>query len=323
MPSSPHLTHPTSRALHQAPAAPTLALIFPGQGAQHVGMAAHLCQTSAAARQLFQDADSLLQTPLSRLCFDGPDEELRQTANAQPAILVTALAFLAAALERGDLQRRPAFLAGHSLGEYTALVAAGALSFADALPLVRQRGLLMQQAGEGAMAAVLGLSEDVVQEICRLSGAEPCNYNAPAQLVIGGPPDAVAVATALAKDRGSKVLPLNVSGAFHTSLMTEAARNFARLVDEVPLTDPVIPVVGNVDARPLNTAAALRDELKRQMTSPVLWRQSVTAMAQAGVTNFLETGPGRVLTGLVSRTVAHAEARSLDAPVAAPNSRHA
>ncbi|HEU4758670.1 MAG TPA: ACP S-malonyltransferase, partial [Dehalococcoidia bacterium] len=247
MPSSSQLTHLIPQRLHQAPADPTLAIVFPGQGAQHAGMAARLYEASPAARQLFDEADAVLQTALSRLCFDGPEEALRRTANAQPAILVTALAFLAAALERGDLQRRPAFLAGHSLGEYTALVAAGALSFADALPLVRQRGLLMQQAGEGAMAAVLGLSEDMVDEICRLSAAQACNYNAPTQLVVGGPPDAVAAAAALARERGAKALPLNVSGAFHTPLMADAARDFARLVDAVPLRDPVIPVVGNVE----------------------------------------------------------------------------
>lgn len=301
--------------LHSLPPHPGLALIFPGQGSQSVGMGQDLCQGSPAAREIFQRADAVLGLPLSRLCFEGPEEELRQTAHAQPAIMTASLAGLAAALEAGALRQRPAFLAGHSLGEYTALVAAGALGVDDALRLVWERGRLMQEAGErqaGTMAAVLGLEEDAVREICRLSGAEVCNFNSPTQIVLGGPQEAIERAAALARKRGGRFLPLNVSGAFHTSLMSSAAREFARFVDSVPLSDPLIPVVANGTARPMTTAAEVREELKRQIVSPVLWHQSVLGMVEAGAATFVEIGPGRVLTSLLKRAVPQVRALSID-----------
>lgn len=282
----------------------TLALLFPGQGSQQVGAGHDLFQAAPAARSVFQKADAVLGFPLSELCFRGPEPELLQTVNAQPAILVTSLAFLAAALEGGALRRRPAFLAGHSLGEYTALVAAGALDFEPALALVRRRAQLMQEAGErepGVMAALVGLDEDKVEEVCRRAGAEPCNYNAPGQTVIGGRPDAVERAAALAKQFGGRALPLSVSGAFHTSLMRPAADEFAAAVDACPLRHPAIPVVANASAEPLTTAEAVREELKQQLLRPVLWRQSTARMVEAGVTTFVEVGPGRVLAAMLKR----------------------
>lgn len=286
-----------------------------------MGMGSDLCTASAAAREAFARGDAVLGRDLSRLCFQGPEDELRQTANAQPAIMVTSLACLGAALETGLLDRRPAFLAGHSLGEYTALVAAGALTFDDALRLVSERGRLMQQASTatpGAMAALLGLSEDEADELCRLSGAEPCNYNSPFQIVVGGTPAAVSRASALARERGGRVLPLNVSGAFHTSLMQGAAAEFARAVQQVALADPVIPVVGNVTARPLTVAEEVRAELKQQLVSPVLWHQSVTAIVGAGVDTFVEVGPGRVLSSLMKRAAPGVTSISIDGAAALP-----
>ncbi len=323
MPAAPSVTRDLVQRLHELPSDSGLAILFPGQGSQQVGMGADICEASALARSVFQQAETVLGMHLARLCFQGPEQELRQTANAQPAIMVTSLACLAAALESGLIDRRPAFLAGHSLGEYTALVAAGALPFEEGLTLVRRRGLLMEDAGQrkpGTMAAILGLDEDAAAELCRLAGAEPCNYNAPTQVVVGGPPQAVAAALTLARERGARALPLAVSGAFHTSLMAEAAADFASLVEGVSLSDPAIPVVANADGRIMTTAEDVRAELNRQMVSPVLWRQSVSAMAQAGAATFLEVGPGRVLTGLVGRTVPGVAARSLDG--AAPRSGH-
>jgi [acyl-carrier-protein] S-malonyltransferase len=309
--------------LHQAPTEGSLALVFPGQGSQAVGMGAEIYAASAAAREVFQTAEAISEIELMRLCFQGPEEELRQTANAQPAIMVSSLACLYAALEAGSIERRPAFVAGHSLGEYTALVAAGSLSFEDGLRLVERRGRIMQEAGQaqaGTMAALLGLSSERVDEICRLSGAEPCNYNSPGQIVIGGTPSTVAQASALAKEGGGRAIPLNVSGAFHTSLMAPAAEEFARAVEDTPVSDPVIPVLGNVSGRPLTDSDAVRAELRQQIVSPVLWQQSVETMTQAGVNMFIEVGPGRVLTTLLKRIAPEATAISIDGATApSPN----
>ena len=308
--------------LNSAPRDSTLALLFPGQGSQEVGAGQDLFQTAPAARSVFEKADAVLGFPLSELCFRGPEPELLQTVNAQPAILVTSLACLAAALESGALRRRPALLAGHSLGEYTALVAAGALDFEAALSLVRRRADLMQEAAQrapGVMAALVGLDEEKVEDVCRRSGAEPCNYNSPGQTVIGGTPRAVEQAAAMARELGGRALPLSVSGAFHTSLIRSAAEAFAAVVDACPLRDPAVPVVANATADVLTTAEAVRTELKQQMLRPVLWRQSMARMVQSGVTTFVEVGPGHVLTSLVKRAepgltaISVSDASSLDA----------
>ena len=281
------------------------AWVFPGQGSQQVGMGRDLYETYPAAARLLDEADAVVGYPLTRLCFEGPEESLQQTTHAQPAIMVVSLACLAAARAEGALHGRPAFLAGHSLGEYTALVAAGALPFADALHLVRERGRFMQEAGErvpGTMAAVMGLPEEKVAAVCQESGAELCNLNSPRQAVIGGPLEAVERALELARARGARHLArLNVSGAFHTSLMGPAADAMAEIVARAPVATASVPIVANSSAQPVADAAAIRGELLRQLCRPVLWQRSVEYMVGEGVTGFVEIGPGRVLTSLIRR----------------------
>jgi [acyl-carrier-protein] S-malonyltransferase len=304
-----------SRRLLQLPIDSGLALVFPGQGSQKAGMGADVGSSSAAAREVFALADKAIGFALSDLCANGSEDELTSTANAQPAILTTSLAILAAALESGALATRPAFVAGHSLGEYSALVAAGALSIEDAVRLVRERGRLMEQAGrqaEGTLAAVVGLDEATVAEICRDSGAEVANYNAPTQTVIGGAPAAVERACALAKERGGRGLPVNVSGAFHTSLMEPAAQEFARVLDHVEIREPAIPVIGNVSAQPLTTVDDVRADLGQQIRSPVRWYQSMDAAQANGVRLVIELGPGRILTSQLKRSHPDLELGSLD-----------
>lgn len=272
-------------------------------------------ETSAAARTVFEAADDVLGVPLSRLCFEGPEEELIRTANAQPAILVTSLALLAAAVENGAIARRPRLCAGHSLGEYTALVAAGSLAFEDALRLVRERGRLMEEAGRerpGTMAAVVGLSDGEVEKLCAETGAELCNYNSLGQVVIGGAPEAVERACQLAKKRGGRGLALRVSGAFHTSLMEAAASRFAQALERTAIADPVVPVVGNVSGKPLLTAEDVMRELREQIRRPVLWQQSIERMIGEGVTTFVEVGPGRVLTTMLKRAAPQVKAIAID-----------
>lgn len=295
----------------------SVAWVFPGQGSQQVGAGHDLFETSPAARRAFEQADAALGFPLSDLCFHGPEDGLRRTVNAQPAIMAVSLACLEAAREAGVLSRlQPAFVAGHSLGEYTALVAAGALDAADGLRLVRERGRLMQEAGEtspGTMAAVLGLDLEAIEAICREAGAELCNVNAPGQTVIGGTVAAVEAATDLAKARGARrAMPLNVSGAFHTSLMRPAVDGMARALAGSAIRDPEVPVVANGTGLPLTDAASIREELLYQLAHPVLWQRSVEEMARAGVATFVEIGPGRVLTALVKRIVPGAEPVNVD-----------
>jgi len=296
--------------------ASTVAWIFPGQGSQKVGGGRDLYEASPAARRAFQRADAALGFPLSDLCFHGPENILRQTINAQPAIMAVSLACLEAAREACLLTDEPAFVAGHSLGEYTALVAAGALDVEDGLRLVRERGRLMQMAGEerpGTMAAILGLDEETAAALCRETGAQVCNLNAPGQIVIGGTLAAVEAALDLARQRGARrAIPLNVSGAFHTDLMTHAVRGMARALEGVTLRDPQILILANGSARPLTSAGQVRDELLFQLDHPVQWQRSVEYMANAGVDTFIELGPGQVLSGLVSRIVPGARLLSID-----------
>jgi len=291
------------------------AWVFPGQGSQQVGMGRDLYETYPAVRRLLDEADTILGYPLTRLCFEGPEESLRQTMHAQPAIMAVSLACLAAARAEGALTEAPAFLAGHSLGEYTALVAAEALFFADGLRLVHERGRLMQEAGErvpGAMAAVIGLPEEKVTALCEESGAEICNLNSPGQAVIGGPLAAVERAIELARARGARHLArLNVSGAFHTSLMGPAAAGMAEAVAHVPLADAQVPIVANSNAEPITTVAAIRRELPRQLCRPVLWQRSVEYMVAQGIIAFVEIGPGRVLTSLIRRIDGSASVRNI------------
>jgi [acyl-carrier-protein] S-malonyltransferase len=294
---------------------PPFAILFPGQGAQRVGMAQDVFERYASARDVFALADGTLGSNVSGLCFSGPEESLTDTANAQPAILTTSLAYLAAGIESGAITGRPSFLAGHSLGEYTALVAAGSLSPADALRLVQERGRLMAEAGRsttGAMVAILGLDEDQVRALCEKSGAEPANFNGPTQTVVGGTPDAVEHAGAIARESGGKALPVKVSGAFHTSLMLEASGQFAAAVDSVTISPPRITVIGNASSAPLESPSDIADELKRQIARPVQWHQSMQHILAEGVQAFVEIGPGRALSAMLKRMDPQATCASID-----------
>ncbi len=285
------------------------AWLFPGQGAQQVGMGRDLRDASPAARAVFDQADEALGRPLSEIIFEGPDEELRKTVNTQPAILVVSIAVFEAARAAGHeaLVGPPACAAGHSLGEYSALACVGALSTAEAVRLVQKRGELMQAAGEqnpGTLAAVLGLDEPEVEAVCAETGAELCNINATGQIVIGGPPERVAAASRLAEERGARrVVALNVGGAFHTSLMQPAADAMLPILEAAEIADPAVPVIGNVDAAPLASAGELRADLIAQIRKPVRWRDSVLRMQGMGVDRWVEIGPGNVLAGLVRTTL--------------------
>jgi [acyl-carrier-protein] S-malonyltransferase len=292
-----------------------LAWVFPGQGAQAVGMGRDLYERYDAAREIFDAADHALGFKLSTLCFEGPEDELRQTVNTQPAIVTTSIACFAAAYGRlDDVKGAPAFVAGHSLGEYSALIAAGSLDFRDGVRLVRERGRLMQDAGErnpGTLAAVMGADEAVVEEVCQDTGAEICNVNGAGQIVIGGTREAVVRALELAKARGAKIAPLNVSGAFHSSLMRPAMEGMRRALSLSSLIDPRIPIIGNCEGKPLTTARAIKDELEQQVASAVQWQRSVEYMLRAGVSTFVEIGPGRALTGLIRRIARGASVRNV------------
>jgi len=315
MPNGAAPTPQFVESLLASPTDGTLALVFPGQGSQKVGMGRDVAESFGSARDVFSLADSVLGTPISSVCFAGPEEALTSTDNAQPAILAASLAYLAAAVDAGALPGRPAYAAGHSLGEYTALVAACSLTVRDALLLVRERGRLMAKAGEtnpGAMAAILGLDEAAVKQICTESGAEPANYNLPTQTVIGGAPAVVEQAMELAKQRGGKALPVKVSGAFHTSLMEPAATEFARAIDDVAISPPGIPVMSNVTGRPLTSADDVRQDLREQIMKPVRWMQIVTFLTGAGITRFVEVGPGRILANMLKRGAPEADIRSID-----------
>jgi [acyl-carrier-protein] S-malonyltransferase len=288
----------------------TTAFVFPGQGSQFVGMGQTLAQASPAARQTFEEADACLGFGLSRLCWEGPEAELTDTLNAQPALLTCSVAALRALHEKlGDLT--PAFVAGHSLGELSALVAAGAMEFEDGLELVRKRGEVMKAAGErtpGGMAAILNLDAPVMAEVCAeasgLTGGvvQVANDNCPGQVVISGDLAALEKAMELAKSRGARrALKLPVSIASHSPLMQSAVPDFTRAVEAVPFIAPIPPVVGNVRAQPLLDPNDLRVELPAQLVSPVRWTESVRYMLAQGVTTFVELGAKDVLTGLLKR----------------------
>ena len=284
----------------------TVAWVFPGQGSQYVGMGKAVARVDVAAGAVFTAADETLGFGLSDLVFNGPEEALRQTSNQQPAILATSIAYFVALQSRGLLPP-PAFVAGHSLGEYAALVAAGALDLADAIRLVRRRGELMdvtsEGPGDGAMAALIGLPIDEVAAIAAAVGAEVANENAPDQTTVSGRRDAVERAMTLAKERGARrAILLPVSAAFHSSLMAPAADGMRPLLAEVPLGRAAVPLVANVDARPIQEPDELRRELLDQILAPVRWTAVVGALATAGVTTYYEVGPGKVLAGLIGRT---------------------
>jgi len=285
------------------------AYLFPGQGSQYVGMGQDLTTTFSVARAVFDEADSVLGMGLSQLCFDGPAERLNDTVNTQPAILATSIAALRVLEERG--MDSPAYVAGHSMGEFSALVAAGALSFEDGLRLVRERGRLMKQAGEqnpGGMAAVLGLEREPLEALCTAVRKQSGEYvgiandNCPGQIVVSGKLVALERAMELAKEQGArKVVRLVVSIAAHSPLMAEAAAEFRCLLDATPFHEPAIPLVANATAHPPTDPDDIRDALGRQLTSPVRWTESVRWMIEQGVTRFVEVGPKEVLTGLMRR----------------------
>ena len=282
------------------------AFIFPGQGSQVVGMGKDLYESSPTARSIFDEADEILGFSLTRLCFEGPQEELTQTQNAQPAIFTTSLAALADMKEKSEGRLvNPAFVAGHSLGEYVALVAADTLPFSQALPLVRERGQLMQNANSiqpGGMAAIIGLDESTTEEICQQTGMQISNINSREQIVISGPQVNIANALDLARARGAKkVVPLPVSSAFHSNLMEPTVDRMTSAIDQVSLSDASVPIVANSSARPVVAAGDIREELVWQLCHCVQWLGSVEYMITAGVTTFVEIGPGKILSSLVRR----------------------
>lgn len=293
-----------------------IALVFPGQGSQFVGMGKELAAQSKAARDIFDMADAALGFSLSTLCFDGPEEELRLTANTQPAILTTSVALLAALKEKQAVINA-AYVAGHSLGEYSALVAAEAMSFEDAVKTVRARGQFMEEAvpaGQGAMAAVLGMEREKLHAVCEEVSAagfpvQLANLNCPGQIVISGSAEGVKQAGEKAKEAGAKrVLPLNVSGPFHSSLMKPAAEKLKQVLADITVRDAAIPVVTNVSARPVTAAAEITHSLIEQVASPVLWEDTIEWMVKEDVTTFVEVGPGKVLAGLIKK-IAPADVR--------------
>jgi [acyl-carrier-protein] S-malonyltransferase len=256
---------------------------------------------------VFEAADRVLGFSITQLCAEGPEEKLRDTRFAQPAILTASIACLAAAVESGIINERPAFVAGHSLGEYTALVAGGALSLEDGLLLIKERARLMAEAGEaqpGTLAAIIGMDEANVLALCDEAEVDPCNLNLPSQTVIGGPREAVVRAMELAKARGAqRAIELNVSGAFHSRLMAPAAAGLKVAVEAASIEPAAVPLFANATAEPISDPQAIRQELGAQIASAVRWHESVTRMAEGGVTTFIEFGPGKVLTGLVKRLV--------------------
>lgn len=285
------------------------ALVFPGQGAQFVGMGKALADSSAAARETFATADSVLGFDLTSLMANGPTETLEDTYNAQPAILATSIASVRAIEEALGERIQPAVVAGHSLGEFSALVVAGVLSFEDALRLVRERGRIMKAAGAtapGAMAAVLGLDDDVLEQVCRDASTDGivviANRNCPGQTVISGSIETLERASELARDRGAKrVARLGVSIASHSPLMADASAEFASLVATLSLADPAVPVVANGSAKPMTTAAEVASDISAQMAAEVNWTGSVQTMMSLGVKVFIDVGPGAVLSGLIKR----------------------
>lgn len=292
-----------------------IAFVFPGQGSQYVGMLKDFAESDRATRELIEQADRILGVPLSSICLNGPEDELRQTQNTQPAIFLHSMA-VARALKGVT----PSMAAGHSLGEYSALVVAGAIDFEDALRLVRLRGELMQRAGEeqrGTMAAVVGLAPEALAEVCSTASAagivQPANFNSPGQVVISGSVEGVRKAMELAKLAGAKIVKeLVVSGAFHSPLMASAGEGLRQALSKVNLRDAKIPVYANVTARPVRTAEEIRVLLHRQLTSPVRWEEIARNMAADGITDFVELGPGKVLQGLIKRTVPGVTTRGFD-----------
>jgi [acyl-carrier-protein] S-malonyltransferase len=288
-----------------------VAFVFPGQGSQYVGMGKDLWGRHGLARDLFREAEEVLGFDMGRVCFEGPEEELKMTPNTQPALLTCSTVAFRLLEERGI---SPAFVAGHSLGEYSALVAGGSLRFTDALLLVRKRGEFMQEAvppGKGAMAAIFGLGREEVVRICEEAQdqqiVEVANLNSPGQIVISGESEAVDRAVKIAKQRGAKrSLILPVSAPFHCSLMRPAGEKLAEILAKVEVRDSKIPLAANVDGQLTTLAPVIRSGLVRQVSAPVLWEDCIHNLREAGVDTFVEVGPGAVLSGLIKRIVKEA-----------------
>jgi [acyl-carrier-protein] S-malonyltransferase len=306
-----------------------VAFLFPGQGSQAVGMGADVFEASPAARRVFESADEALGISLSTICFQGPDDVLRETINTQPAIVTVSLALLAALQEALTEHTSswsspliPSYTAGHSVGEYSALVASGVLRLQDAVRLVRERGRLMHHEGivcPGGMAAVIGMDAEILQEVCQQATAQSvatladvshpglgqvsvANFNAPGQLVISGEQGALNLAMENAKARGAKrIIPLAVSGAFHSPVMQPASEGLAQAINNAEVRDATIPIIGNIHAAPLTEANAIHEELVQQIAAPVQWIRTIEYLVGTGVTTFLEIGPGQALTGIVKR----------------------
>lgn len=284
-----------------------IAFLFPGQGSQHAGMGKDLAENFPLARQVFEEANDALGIDLAALCFNGPEDDLKLTANTQPAILTTSVAALRVLQNETGIV--PQYAAGHSLGEYSALVCAGALGFADAVRIVRQRGTFMQEAvpvGTGAMAAILGLDSETLDRVCRDAAqgqvVSPANFNSAGQVVIAGHAEAVERAMELAKENGAKrALPLPVSAPFHCSLMVKAGERLADILAGVEVGKMTFPVVTNVEATPNQDTSRVCQLLVDQVSAPVRWDETIACMVKLGVERYIEIGPGKVLAGLVKR----------------------
>ena len=286
-------------------ASKSTAFVFPGQGSQAVGMGKDLYLNSASAREVFDEVDDVLQRSLSDTMFNGPSEDLTRTENAQPAILTASIAAWRTLEEATESVAVPDMTAGHSLGEYSALVVAGVLSVSDAVKLVCERGRLMQLACDerpGGMAALIGIDEVTVAEICREAGVDMSTVNTPEQIIIAGEHRGLAVALDMASARGAKkAIPLSVGGAFHSGLMSPAQSGLDEAIESVDFQDPLVPIIGNVDAKPLETADDVKYELRRQLTSCVQWNNGIRHMLDNGVDEFVEMGNGKILSGMIRR----------------------
>jgi [acyl-carrier-protein] S-malonyltransferase len=295
-----------------------IVFVFPGQGSQYAGMGKELAANFAVARRVFEEASEALGQNMAALCFEGPEEELRLTANTQPAILTASIAAWRVVQEETGIT--PAYAAGHSLGEYSALVCAGALRFADAVRVVRQRGTFMQEAvpvGMGAMAAVIGLDAEPLTEVCREAAqgevVSPANFNSPGQVVIAGHAAAVERAGVLARERGAKrALPLPVSAPFHCALMLPAGERLREVLAGVVVSPLSVPVVTNVEAAPNSDPQRVKELLVAQVSAPVRWEESVRCMEAAGARRFIELGPGKVLGGLIKRIAKEATVQGVE-----------